>query len=104
MRGSLIALALLLAGCAAAGDWTRPGADQAAIARAYQECRDLAGTAVRTEADIDQDILATRQSDWQRAGLGRVQSQTMREQTRDRAGAIVDACMQAKGFTSPRRN
>jgi hypothetical protein len=72
--------------------------DEAATARDYRDCQDLAGTAVRTDADIDQDIQATRDSDRQRAGVVRAQTQTTHEQTRDRAGAIIAACMRAKGF------
>ena len=95
-------LLLPLAGCASAGDWAKPGMDQAAAGREYQDCRDLADTAVRTEADIDQDILATRQTDWQRAGVVRTQTRVMHEQTRDRATAIVDSCMKAKGYSPAR--
>jgi hypothetical protein len=89
---------VLLAGCAATGDWKKAGADDATIAREYQGCRALATTTVTTEADIDQDILATRQSDWQRAGAVRVGTETMQQQTRDRAARIIASCMQAKGF------
>jgi hypothetical protein len=97
------AILLLLAGCADAGaDWAKPGADQTAAAAAYQDCRGLADTAVETDRAIDQDISATRQDDWQRAGVVRAQTRVMHEHTRDRAGAIVDSCMKAKGF-SPKR-
>ena len=95
-------LLLPLAGCTATGDWVKPGTDQAAAGREYQDCRDLADAAVRTEADIDQDILATRQTDWQRAGVVRTQTRVMHEQTRDRATAIVDSCMKAKGYSPAR--
>jgi len=93
---------LLLAGCAAAGSWTKAGTDAAAAAREYRDCRALAATAVKTDADIDQDILATRRNDWQRASRFRLQTETMREHTSDRAAAIVAACMRAKGFAEPR--
>jgi len=102
-RALLLATGLLLAGCAAAAGWSKPGADNAAASGAYDECRALAESAVRTDADIDQDILATRQSDWQRSGVVRVQTRTMHEQTRDRASALTDSCMQAKGFARPPR-
>jgi hypothetical protein len=95
-------MALLLVGCAAAADWTKPGADAAATADEYQDCRELAASAVRTDADIDQDILATRSDDLQRAGSFRVAGQTMQDHTRDRASAIVGACMRAKGFVAAR--
>ena len=93
---------LLLAGCGGAGEWTKAGGDEAAASREYQDCRALAGDAVRTDADIDQDILATRQSDWQRAGVVRQQTRVMQEQTRDRSAAILESCMKAKGFSQKR--
>ena len=95
-------LLLLLVGCADGGDWVKAGMDQAAAGREYQDCRELADTAVKTDADIDQDILATRQSDWQRAGVVRAQTRVMHEQTRDRGAAIVDSCMKAKGYSPAR--
>jgi hypothetical protein len=93
---------LLLAACGGTGDWMKAGGDEAAAARDYADCRALAGGAVRTDADIDQDILATRQSDWQRAGVVRQQTRIMHEQTRDRADAIIGSCMKAKGFSQKR--
>ena len=94
-------LLLLLVGCAGGGEWVKPGTDQAAAGREYQDCRELADTAVKTDADIDQDIAATRSDDRQRAGVVRVQTRTMGEHTRDRADAIITRCMRAKGFTQP---
>src|SRR3954451_10015325 len=91
-----------LAACGGAGDWAKAGGDEAAAAREYADCRALAGGAVKTDADIDQDILATRQSDWQRAGVVRQQTRVMQEQTRDRAAAIIESCMKAKGFSQKR--
>jgi hypothetical protein len=88
-----------LVGCGGRGDWTRAGSDEATVAGEYQDCRAAAGSAVKTDADIDQDILATRGDDWRRGGVGQVQTPTMREHTRDRSAAIIDACMRAKGFS-----
>jgi len=95
-------LTLLLAGCATAGGWSKTGADSAASAREYQECRATAYTAVKTDADIDQDIRATRRSDLQRSAGVRAETQVMQEHTRDRSTAIIARCMQAKGFAEPR--
>ena len=96
----LPALALLpaLAGCAAGGGWAKAGADASATDAAYAECRAQAAGAIEPEIGINEDILATRQNDWQRSHVGQVASETMREQTRDRAAALVDSCMRAKGF------
>ena len=101
-RIAAVALLPLLAGCGSAGHWTKPGADSVAAAAAYEECRSAAHAAVEPQDRIDQDIRATRQNDWQRAGIGRVESRAMREQSRDRVASIVDSCMQAKGFAKPR--
>jgi hypothetical protein len=101
-RLGAVLLLSLLASCGGAGDWTKAGGDEAAAAHEYADCRALAGDAVRIDADIDQDILATRQSDWQRAGVVRQQTRVMQEQTRDRAAAIIDSCMKAKGYSQKR--
>jgi hypothetical protein len=102
MRSYWIALAFVLGGCSASGNWTQAGADATATARDYAECRALAGTAVNTEANIDQDILATRHDDRQRTSIVRIEAQNIRDETRDRAAAITASCMQAKGFAKPR--
>ena len=96
--------AILLAGCATGGGWVKPGAgaDAATAAGEVRECRTLAESAVKTDIDIDQDIAATRQSDWQRAQLGRIAAENMREPTRERAAAITANCMRAKGFAPAR--
>ena len=99
MKAAAVLFAMLLLGaCSGAGDWVKPGADNSAAARDYEECHELAASAVRTQADIDQDIAATRTDDRQRSSVVRLQTQTSREQTRDRAASIVARCMAAKGF------
>jgi hypothetical protein len=96
-RALILCSIAALTGCGRP-DWARPGADEAAVAGEYRDCLAMAGSAVKTEADIDQDILATRGDDWRRAGVGRLQARTMRDHTRDRGAAILDACMRGKGF------
>jgi|HubBroStandDraft_3_1064219.scaffolds.fasta_scaffold1005759_1 hypothetical protein len=92
---------LLLAGCAgtAGGGWVKPGADNAATASAYRDCRALTDTATRTDSDIDQDIAASRASDLQHSSIVREQSENIHSDNTDRADAILSSCMQAKGFT-----
>jgi hypothetical protein len=101
MRRCWVGLVLLLAGCATAGNWTKPGVDAAAAADEYRDCSALAATAVKTDADIDQDILATRSNDLQRSSVVRVETQNTHDQTHDRAAAIIFSCMRAKGFVKP---
>jgi hypothetical protein len=97
-HGIVLGAMATLIGCGGRADWAKAGADEATVAGEYQDCLGLAGGAVKTDADIDQDILATRGDDWRRGGVGRVQTQTMREHTRERGAAIIDACMRSKGF------
>jgi len=95
----MVAAAALLGGCASgAGEWAKSGADEAAVAQAYRSCRELADARVGPEIGINQDILATRGTDWQRSQVGNLQARTMTEMTRDRAAAIVASCMTASGF------
>src|SRR5436305_14272053 len=97
------ALMLLLAACnSGGGAWTKAGADQAAAGQAYDECRELADTAVQTEANVNQDISASRSGDWGRSSIGRIETQSMHERTGDRTGRLIDSCMKAKGFARPR--
>jgi hypothetical protein len=92
------ALTLLLTGCAPGGNWARPGADTNDTAIALQQCRAAADRAVGPEEGIDQDILATRQTDWQRTQIGGLAAGQLGEETRARADEIVAGCMLAKGF------
>jgi hypothetical protein len=94
-----LAAMALLGGCASgAGEWTKAGADEAAASQAYRACRSLAEARIGPEIGINQDILATRGTDWRRAQIRDVQTRTMTETTRDRAAAIVASCMTASGF------
>ena len=96
----VISVCVFLAACGSgAGGWTKAGADQTAAGTAYDDCRNIAETAVRTDIDIDQDIMATRGADWQRGSAGRVQTGSMQAHTQTRAGNIIEACMKAKGFS-----
>ncbi len=92
---------LLLVACSAAGGWTKPGADAQTTRQAYHQCAALAEPALKTEAGIDQDILATRRGDWQRARVMGAQTQMMRDDLADRRQAIIDRCMRSKGFAKP---
>ena len=91
--------AMLLSGCASASDtWIRAGADAAATSQAYQDCQAVAHAAVAPEIAIDKDIVATRGGDWQRADVFSQQTGMMQSGITSRTAAIIDSCMQAKGF------
>jgi len=92
-----------LSGCGGGGggDWVKPGADSAATAREYRDCRDLAETATSKDAEIDQDIAATRGADLQHSMIVQAGAAHMRETTRRSAESIIAACMRQKGFSQP---
>ena len=98
MAKAIVLLVLLLAGCGGAEGWTKGGADAEAIARDLGDCQALTATASKTDTEIDEDIAASRGADLQRSDLLRQQNRQTRETTRDRAAAILAACMQAKGY------
>jgi hypothetical protein len=97
-----IAAALLLAGCSGAGGWSKPGADAADVTAALHDCRAVAEQTVGTEERIDEDIQATRQTDWDRSQIGGLASAELGEETRGRAAGVVASCMRAKGFIAAR--
>ncbi len=89
---------LLLTACAAPTGWTKPGADAAATESQYQACLAEARDAVKPEIGVNEDILATRSHDWQRAATLPLQESAMRGQTRARLQYILAQCMRRKGF------
>ncbi len=95
-------VAMLLAGCGHAGEWTKPGAGAAEVAAALRQCRAAADRAVGPEARIDEDIAATRGVDWQRSQIGSVARAELGAETSGRADRIVASCMQAQGFRPAR--
>jgi hypothetical protein len=97
-RAAAPAMLVLLAACGTAGGWSKPGADPQAIARDSRECRAQADQVLARDRSIDQDILATRGPDWQRAGTFEPHSAEMREQEAAHAKAVFEDCMHAKGY------
>jgi hypothetical protein len=89
---------LLLAACAQPVGWTRPGADAATSGREYQACLAQVKEAIQSEIGVNEDILATRGSDWQRAATLPVKRDTMHAQTEARTDYLLAQCMRKKGF------
>lgn len=76
----------------------QPDAGPIEAARAYGYCRARADAAFQSERHIDQDILATRGNDWQRAGTLSGERAEMFAEAAGRAEAIIALCMRAHGF------
>lgn len=101
VTGAALALALLLAGCAGPppGPWFRPDAGPQATAAAESECRNEANGVLAGQRQIDQDILATRERDWQSSHTATGHRHAMFAEAAGRAEAQFAACMRAKGFS-----
>lgn len=100
--GALGCLLFILCGPAsggpAGGPWTKPGVGPAEAAHVYAYCRARAEAAFKSERDVDQDILATRGSDWQRAGTLSSERSQMGAEAAGRLAAVIAGCMRAHGF------
>ncbi len=95
-------LCLVLAACSQTGGWSKPGADAAETARAYQDCTTLAAPVVNRAVGIDQDILATRSADAQHSSVTRTDERLMQDSTTRWGDKIIAACMRQKGFSQSR--
>jgi hypothetical protein len=109
------AAVLLLAGCndldigfggsahrSGVDDWIKPGAQPGEGASAYSDCRSIARQSTQKDADIDQDIAATRGADLQHSQIVQMRSSQQRGVTTQDADSIVASCMQQKGFVERR--
>ena len=94
----VLGLALLLAACSSKPQWVKPGASSDAVSDDLAECRALASTATRRDAAIEQDILATRGTDWERNNTLQAKKQTFAVQDQGHTRDIVADCMSAKGY------
>jgi hypothetical protein len=114
------AVCLLLAGCggktladfdigfggsaqhSSANDWIKPGAQPGEGASAYSDCSSIARQATQKDADIDQDIAATRGADLQHSQIVQMRTSQQRGVTTQDADSILASCMQQKGFVERR--
>ncbi|HEV3176435.1 MAG TPA: hypothetical protein VGZ72_10625 [Stellaceae bacterium] len=95
---SALGLALLLAACSSKPQWVKPGTSSDTVSDDLAECRALASAATRQDAAIDQDILATRGTDWRNNNTLQAKKQTFAMQDQGHARDIIADCMSAKGY------
>ena len=81
---------------------SRSSTGSATIEREYRDCHDIAETATAEDADIDQDIAATRGADMQRSMVVQTRTAQMPDKTRRSADSIIASCMQQRGFAERR--
>jgi hypothetical protein len=93
-----LGLALLLAACSSKPQWVKPGASSDAVSDDLAECRAYANAVTRRDANIDQDILASRGTDWERNNTLQAKKSTFAMQDQGHARDIIADCMSAKGY------
>jgi len=93
-----LGLALILAACSSKPQWVKPGTASDVVSDDLAECRAYANAASRQEAAIDQDILATRGTDWQRKNTLQAKKSTFALQDKGHTREIIENCMNVKGY------
>lgn len=83
------------------GEWFKPGVESGATARELSACQSGARMVGAEEAKIDQDIAASRGSDWQKTGSYASNTQQMAQSAAQRQAEMTGRCMRNKGFTQP---
>lgn len=94
----IVALALVLTGCAGTGDWTRSGTTSQQTAAEFSDCQSQARVATQRDTNIMSDIMATRGNDWRQTGVMSTQTSLFAAENRDRTSDIINRCMIGKGF------
>jgi hypothetical protein len=100
----VLALALALPACSSKPQWVRPGTSRDTASDDLDECKAEANAATRNDQAIDQDILASRGTDWQRDNILQAKKSTFAVQDQGEARDIIASCMGAKGYTPARKS
>ena len=94
----LVALAVVVGGCAGGGDWARPGTSPQQTAAELSDCQSQARAATERDTNIMSDIMATRGNDWRNTGVMSTQMSEFAAENHNRTTDIVHRCMVGKGF------
>ena len=98
-RLGAIAVLVGLAACSTASrNWVRPGASDAQRDKDYDVCHSQMRSATKQAYDIDQDITASRGSDWRRMGNYNSQSSQLSQGDADYGAQVLSSCMTDKGY------
>jgi hypothetical protein len=99
-RGALLAGLFGLAACSGGGSgWYRPNTAEAARDRDYEACRSEARAAAGPSLGINQDIAASRGSDWAQSGRTDAIEQNSSPGS-DTFRIELSSCMQGRGYSA----
>jgi hypothetical protein len=94
----LLALAVVVTGCAGSGDWARSGTSPQQTAAELSDCQSQARAATERDTNIMTDIMATRGADWRRSDVMSTQVSLFAAENHNRTSDIINRCMIGKGF------
>ncbi len=94
----IVALAVVLTGCAGTGDWARSGTSSQQTATELSDCQSQARVATQRDTNIMNDIMATRGNDWRQTQVMSTQTSLFAAENHDRTSDIINRCMIGKGF------
>ena len=98
-----ISISATLSGCfqsgPSSGEWVKQGVDGSMTARDLSYCQREARLVTREESKIDQDIIASRGSDWQTTGSYNANVAQMRDRSAVREREMVGRCMRNRGYS-----
>jgi hypothetical protein len=89
-----------LAACVSGGErnWGRPGVSDSQRSADYSQCRSEMRAVSKQSNDIDQDITASRGSDWRKLGQYNSQQSQLAGVDSDYAARVLHDCMKDKGY------
>jgi hypothetical protein len=87
-----------LVACAGEAQWSKDGRSPEQAAADLASCRNTAQTAMRRDADIDTDIMASRRQDWQLTGVLDAKRATLSNASRQQSTDLVSRCMMSLGY------
>lgn len=96
---AFVALAGITA-CASSGErnWGRPGVSDSQRSADYSQCRSEMRAVSKQSDDINQDITASRGSDWRKYGQYNSQQSQLAGVDSDYAARVLHDCMKDKGY------
>ena len=97
-RIAALALSASLTACSGPPNWTKEGVNQEVTAADYAACRHLAQREIQRDVNIDTDIAASRQNDWDRSQSTQTRFAADAASNRRLSGDIVRSCMESKGY------
>jgi hypothetical protein len=95
---AVLALGVALAACEGPGPWTKDGVSPKHAAADFSECRMEAQHDIGRDVNIDTDIAAGRQRDWDRSQTSQIHHASDASVNDERSDDIVRACMESKGY------